>query len=138
MTWACLIYTFSLSFSSSFAFETGRSTSSLESVQDFLIKLDIKPLRDYPFKTSACSRGEGSKICQICRRIVLKNCRRQGGRGQKSVKICRRLKWMVPKCNNSNSTLAVCSGFDLHRFLQVLSKFGKKIVKDQASDWIQT
>ena len=27
------------------------------------------------------------------------------------------------KCNNSNSTLAVRSGFDLHRFLQV---FGKK------------
>ena len=42
------------------------------------------------------------------------------------------------KSVSSNSTLAVCSGFDLHRFLQVLSKFGKKIVKDQASDWIQT
>ena len=41
--------------------------------------------------------GKGSKICQICRRIVLKNCRRQGGRGQKLVKICRRLKWMVPQ-----------------------------------------
>ena len=41
--------------------------------------------------------GEGSKICQICRWIVLKNCRRQGGRGQKLVKICRRLKWMVPR-----------------------------------------
>ena len=41
--------------------------------------------------------GEGSKICQICRRIVLKKCRRQGGRGQKSVKIYRRLKWMVPQ-----------------------------------------
>ena len=33
------------------------------------------------------------------------------------------------KCNNSNSTLAVCSDFDLHRFLQV---FGKKIEKDLA------
>ena len=30
------------------------------------------------------------------------------------------------KCNNSNSTLAVCSGFDLHRFLQV---FGKKKIE---------
>ena len=27
--------------------------------------------------------GEGSKICQICRRIIVKNCRREGGRGQK-------------------------------------------------------
>ena len=26
------------------------------------------------------------------------------------------------KCNTSNSTLAVCSGFDLHRFLQVCGK----------------
>ena len=30
--------------------------------------------------------GEGSKIGQICRRIVVKNCRRRGGRGQKSWK----------------------------------------------------
>ena len=32
------------------------------------------PLKDHPFKTSAFFRGEGSKICQICQRIVLKNC----------------------------------------------------------------
>ena len=32
----------------------------------------------------------------------------------------------ILKCNISNSTLAVCSGFDLQRFLQVLSHFGKK------------
>ena len=30
------------------------------------------------------------------------------------------------KCNDSNSIVAVHSGFDLHRFLQVLSQFGKK------------
>ena len=41
--------------------------------------------------------GEGSsKIVQIFRRIVVKNCQREGGRGSKIVKICRRLKWMVP------------------------------------------
>ena len=33
---------------------------------------------------------------------------------------------MEVKFNSSNSTLAVHSGFDLHRFLQVLSQFGKK------------
>ena len=32
----------------------------------------------------------------------------------------------ILKCNISNSTLAVCSGFDLHRFCQILSFFGKK------------
>ena len=31
---------------------------------------------DHPFQTSGFLRGEGSKICQICRQIVLKNCRR--------------------------------------------------------------
>ena len=31
------------------------------------------------------------------------------------------------KCNNSNSTLAVRSGFDLHRFLQVFGKENRKI-----------
>ena len=30
--------------------------------------------------------GEGSKIGQICQRIVVKNCQREGGRGQKSWK----------------------------------------------------
>ena len=40
--------------------------------------------------------GEGSKICQICWRIVVKNCRRKGGRCQKQWKKCWRLKWMVP------------------------------------------
>ena len=42
----------------------------------FSVCLLVYGIRDHPFKTSACSRGEGSKICQICRRIVLKNCRR--------------------------------------------------------------
>ena len=40
------------------------------------------------------------------------------------------------KCNNSNSTLAVRSGFDLHRFLPVFGK--KKIEKDLAGTRIQT
>ena len=43
--------------------------------------------------------GKGSKICQNCRRIVLKNCRHGGGEGgcQKSGKNCRRRLWMVAK-----------------------------------------
>ena len=44
---------------------------------------------DHPFKTSACCRGGGVKI--------LPNLPTVGGRGQKSVKICLRLKWVVPK-----------------------------------------
>ena len=40
--------------------------------------------------------GEGSKIGQNCRRIVLKNCRHGGGGCRKSGKKCRRLLWMVP------------------------------------------
>ena len=55
---------------------------------------------------------EGSKICKICLRIVLRNCRRQGGGGQKGVKICRRLKWMVPQIFRTkisrNSHCALC------------------------------
>ena len=43
--------------------------------------------------------GEGSKIGQNCRRIVLKNCRHGGGGCQKSRKNCRRRLWMVPKSN---------------------------------------
>ena len=39
---------------------------------------------DHPFKMSAFFRGKGSKICQFCRRIVEKYCRREGGRGKKS------------------------------------------------------
>ena len=35
---------------------------------------EAKELRDHPFKTSAICRGQGSKIGQICRRIVVKNC----------------------------------------------------------------
>jgi hypothetical protein len=38
--------------------------------------------------------GEGSNIGQLCRRIVVKKLPTEGSRGQK---ICRRLKWMVPK-----------------------------------------
>ena len=33
--------------------------------------------------------GEGSKICQICQWVVVKNCRRE---------FCPRFKWMSPKC----------------------------------------
>ena len=36
----------------------------------------IKILWDHPFKMSTFFRGEGSKICQICQRIVVKNCQR--------------------------------------------------------------
>ena len=34
-------------------------------------------LRDHPFKTSVFFRGEGSKICQICRRIKISKFRKQ-------------------------------------------------------------
>ena len=34
--------------------------------------LKLLALRDHPLKTSAFLRGEGSKMCQICRRIVVK------------------------------------------------------------------
>ena len=66
-------------------------------------------IRDHPFKTSACLRWggkEGSKIYPICRRIVLKNCRRQRDRGQKL--ICRRIKWMVPKLSFKFKKLHQC------------------------------
>ena len=43
-------------------------------------------LRDHPFKTSAFLRVGGVKICQICWQIVVKNCWREGGWGQKSWK----------------------------------------------------
>ena len=52
-------------------------------------------VRDHPFKTSEFFRGEGSKICQVCRRIVVKNCRREG-KESKILNICRRHKCMVP------------------------------------------
>ena len=46
----------------------------------------------------------------------------------------------VLKCDDSNSTLAVRLGFDLHRFLQVLSFFGKekKIEKNLARTRLRT
>ena len=40
--------------------------------------------------------GKGSKIGQYCQRMVLKNCRNEGG-GAKIRKNCRRRLWMVPK-----------------------------------------
>ena len=52
---------------------------------------------DHPFKTSACSRGGGIQN--------LRNLPTVGGRGQKSVKNCRRLKWMVPKEKQSPKEL---------------------------------
>ena len=47
--------------------------------------------------------GEGSKIYQICRRIV----KTADGRGQKFVKICRRLKWIVPSLISAYRSLAI-------------------------------
>ena len=43
-------------------------------------ELDEMQERDPPFKTSVFLGGEGSKLCQICQRRVVKNCRREGGR----------------------------------------------------------
>ena len=42
--------------------------------------------RDHPLKTLAFFRGEGSQICQICQRIVVKKCRQRGVGGQKSLR----------------------------------------------------
>ena len=36
------------------------------------ISCEKKKVRDHPFKTLAFFRGEGSKIGQICRRVVVK------------------------------------------------------------------
>ena len=54
--------------------------------------------REHPFKTSAdfFFGGEGSKVVKFCRWIIIKNCRQEGGRGQRLWKICRLLKWMLP------------------------------------------
>ena len=54
-------------------------------------------LRDHPFKTSACSRGGGVKNLPNLPTDSTKKLPTVVGRGQKSVKNCRRLKWMVPK-----------------------------------------
>ena len=54
-------------------------------------------LRYHPFKMSACSRGGGVKNLPNLPTDSTKKCQQQGGRDQKFVKICRRLKWMVPK-----------------------------------------
>ena len=52
---------------------------------------------DHPFLRRRHSLGgKGSKIGQICRRIVVKNCRRRGVR-IKNREHFRMLKWMVPK-----------------------------------------
>ena len=45
---------------------------------------------------------------------------------------------LLVRCNNSNSTLAVRSVIDIHRFLQILSFFGKKIEKGLAWAGVQT
>ena len=52
-----------------------QQTTTVVYRSDFSTKL-IDSLGDHPFKTSAFFRGEGSKICQIRRRIVVKNYRR--------------------------------------------------------------
>ena len=51
-----------------------------------------KPHRDHPFKMSAFSRGGGVINLPNLTTDRTKDCRQQGGRGQKSVKICQRLK----------------------------------------------
>ena len=59
----------------------------------------IRVLRDHPFKPSACLRGRGVKNLPNLQTGSTKKLPTIGGRGQKSVKNCRRLKWMVPKGN---------------------------------------
>ena len=66
--------------------------------------MNVLYIRDHPFKTSEFFSGEGSRISQICRRIVAKKLPAagladgSGGRGQKLRKICQLLKWIVPMC----------------------------------------
>ena len=53
-------------------------------------------LGDHPFKMSACSRGEGVKNLPNLQTDSTKKLPMVGGRGQKSVEICRCLKCMIP------------------------------------------
>ena len=43
-----------------------------------LVQKYMIPLRDHPFKTSEFFREERSKIGQIYRRILVKNCQQEG------------------------------------------------------------
>ena len=55
-----------------------RKKLKVGNTQPFIQRMYLVVLvfRDHPLKTSAFFKGEGSKICQICRRIVVKKCRR--------------------------------------------------------------
>ena len=65
----------------------------MEKIEDFGV-----PLRDHPFKMLACLRGGGGvKNLSNLQTDSTKKLPMEGGRGQKFVKICQRLKWMVPK-----------------------------------------
>ena len=111
--------------------EIGHSASGpiIESFQDFLIKLDMKPhmhlLKISIFSPSHCQTYQ-PKYEQSLPKFgtILGNFQRHF-----------LLKVGLLKCNNSNSTLAVQSGFDLHIFFQV---FSKKIEKDLARAGSQT
>ena len=52
---------------------------------------------DHPFKTSASFRGEGVKNWSNLPTDSSKKLPKGGELGSKIVKICRRLKWMVPR-----------------------------------------
>ena len=58
------------------------------------LEIKIFDIRDHPFKTSAFSWGRGQNLPNLPTDSTKKTA---NGRGQKSVKNCRRLKWMGPK-----------------------------------------
>ena len=71
----CNLWLISHILCNSFLWKTHAVTSVSDSKKFIqLFSKALFPFRDHPFKTSAFfSEGEGSKICQICRRIVVKN-----------------------------------------------------------------
>ena len=62
-----------------------------------------KSPRDHPFKTSAFLRGGGVKNLQNWPMDSSKKLPTGGGRDQKSWKICRSLKWIVPNATFSRN-----------------------------------
>ena len=58
--------------------------------------MNVYSLGTIHFKTSACLRGGGVKNLPNLPTDSTRKLPMVGGRGQKFVKICRHLKWMVP------------------------------------------
>ena len=59
------------------------------------MRVESATLRDHPFKTLACFRGGGVKNWPNLPTDSTKKLPMVGGRGQKFVKVCRRLKFIL-------------------------------------------